>query len=83
MLPHFCQRWILQFVFARCFFVLVLLTAGIAAAQTQPVAVRLADDGSGADLSPNFLGLSYEMSMLLPKDGRYYFDPDDRALEMQ
>jgi hypothetical protein len=80
MLPHFCQRWILQFVFARCLFVLVLLTAGIAAAQTQPVAVRLADDGSGADLSPNFLGLSYEMSMLLPKDGRYYFDPDDRAL---
>jgi hypothetical protein len=44
------------------------------------VAVTVAPDVGGADLPPRFLGLSYEMSMLLPKDGRYYFDPNDQAL---
>ena len=44
------------------------------------MAVTVADDGSGSSLAPRFLGLSYEMSMLLPKDGRYYFDPKDQAL---
>ncbi len=28
----------------------------------------------------HFLGLSYEVSMLLPKDERYYFDPKDQTL---
>jgi len=28
----------------------------------------LVKDGKGADLSPTFLGLSYESGMLLPKD---------------
>ena len=45
----------------------------------QEIAVTLMD-GQGADLSPTFLGLSYESSMLLPKDGHYYFDANDRAL---
>jgi len=46
----------------------------------QPVAVSVADGALGPELAPRFLGLSYEMSMLLPKDGRYYFDPNDHAL---
>jgi cytohesin len=50
------------------------------AVQTQPVAVTVAADGSDADLPPRFLGLSYEMSMLRPNHGRYYFDPNDQAL---
>jgi hypothetical protein len=51
-----------------------------AAAQAQPVVVTVADDGKGADLAPRFLGLSYEMAVLLPKNGQYYFDPNDQAL---
>ncbi len=59
---------------------LALLVTDRATAQIQPVAVSVEDDGSGADLAPRFLGLSYEMSMLLPKDGHYYFDANDQAL---
>ena len=58
----------------------ILLVPWLAAAQTQPVAVTVTTDGNGPDLSPRFLGLSYEMSMLLPTDGHYYFDPNDQAL---
>jgi hypothetical protein len=61
-------------------FTLPLLVPHLATAQTQPVAVAVAANDSGADLPPRFLGLSYEMSMLLPRDGRYYFDPKDQAL---
>jgi hypothetical protein len=62
-------------------FVLALLIPGLAAAaEVQPVVVAVAAKGKGAELAPRFLGLSYEMSMLLPKDGRYYFDPQDQAL---
>ncbi len=37
-------------------------------------------DATALEIAPRFLGLSYEMSMLLPDDGRYYFDANDRAL---
>ena len=65
-----CSRW----------FALLLLVPWFAAAQTRPVTVTVTADGSGPELSPRFLGLSYEMSMLLPANGRYYFDPNDQAL---
>src|SRR5271155_2075000 len=58
---------------------LMLLIPYLAVAQTQPVVVTVTDAG-GADLPPRFLGLSYESSMLLPKDGQYYFDAKDQAL---
>jgi len=69
-----------HFRFLLWLFTLTLLMPHLAMAQTQPVAVIVATDAGGAGLSPRFLGLSYEMSMLLPKDGRYYFDPKDQAL---
>jgi hypothetical protein len=62
------------------FLALILLIPRLASAQTQPVTVTVATDTTNADLAPFFMGLSYEMSMLLPTDGRYYFDPNDHAL---
>lgn len=49
-------------------------------ARSEPVTVTVADTGAGPNIAPAFLGLSYESSMLLPEDGKYYFDPQDRAL---
>lgn len=74
------SKWINKFRFQLWLFALTLLIPHLAAAQTQPVAVAVAADSGGADIPPRFLGLSYEMSMLLPTDGRYYFDPNDQAL---
>jgi hypothetical protein len=75
-----CSKWMEKFLFPFRLFALTLLMPYLAAAQTQPVAVTVAADGGSAELAPRFLGLSYESSMLLPKDGRYYFDADDIAL---
>ncbi|MGH7941809.1 MAG: glycosyl hydrolase family 79 C-terminal domain-containing protein [Limisphaerales bacterium] len=62
------------------FFALTLLVPCLIEAQNQPVTVTVAGNGAGPNLSPGFLGLSYESSMLLPENDQYYFDPDDRAL---
>jgi hypothetical protein len=59
---------------------LALLIPIFTGAQTQPVTVTVAANASGPGISQDFLGLSYEMSMLLPKNGKYYFDPDDKPL---
>ncbi|MGH7977634.1 MAG: hypothetical protein ACREC8_13365, partial [Limisphaerales bacterium] len=59
---------------------LALLTPLLVNAQTQPVKVTVTAAGAGKNLAPRFLGLSYEMSMLLPKNGHYYFDASDTAL---
>lgn len=56
------------------------LSTLFAAAQTQPVSVTVSGQAGGPALPPRFLGLSYEMSMVAPEDGRYYFDPHDQAL---
>ena len=61
-------------------FAMLLLMPHPATAKTSPVTVTLTDEGNGSNLPPCFLGLSYEMSMLLPQDGKYYFDPNDQAL---
>ena len=62
------------------FWSLVWLLPNYATAQTQPVTVSVTAGDSGPELAPRFLGLSYETSMVLPKDGRYYFDAQDQAL---
>ena len=74
------SRWRGEFRLPFRWFALLLLLPWLATAQTQPVTVTVAADDRSPDLAPRFLGLSYEMSMLLPKNGRYYFDPDDQAL---
>jgi hypothetical protein len=75
-----CSKWMEKFFSPLWLFTLTLLIPHLAMAQTQPVVVTVAADAGGADLPPRFLGLSYEMSMLLPKDGHYYFDAGDNAL---
>lgn len=62
--------------------VLAFLFVPLARAQTPPIGVKVAvtDEGGSAALAPRFMGLSYETSMLLPQNGRYYFDSHDRAL---
>jgi hypothetical protein len=61
-------------------FALALLAPRSLEAQTQPVTVTVAPDTNGPELPARFLGLSYESSMLLPTNGKYYFDPNDQAL---
>jgi hypothetical protein len=74
------SKWIGKFFSPLRLIALTLLIPCLAAAQTQPVTVTVTTNGSGADLAPRFPGLSYEMSMLLPRNGRYYFNTNDQAL---
>ena len=74
------SKWAQKSLFLTWLFALTLPNHCFPAAQIQPVTVIVEDDGSGSNLAPRFLGLSYEMSMLLPKEGRYYFDLKDQAL---
>lgn len=69
----------------KCLVLLLLFVLGVKASSfgqipAEPVTVTVTDTGKATDLPKCFLGLSYEMSMLLPKDGKYYFDPKDQAL---
>jgi len=80
MNSHSFPKWILKFPSSLRWFALTLLIPHLAAAQIEPVAVNVTDNGAGAEITPRFLGLSYESSMLLPRDGHYYFDADDQAL---
>jgi hypothetical protein len=59
---------------------LALLIPSLAAAQFEQVTVTVTTNNTSAEIAPRFLGLSYESSMLLPKDGKYYFNADDKAL---
>jgi hypothetical protein len=77
--PSF-HTWIRKSPCFPVLFGLAILISRLAAARTQPVPIAVTTNGTGPQLAPSFLGLSYEMSMLLPKDGRYYFDPSDQAL---
>jgi hypothetical protein len=76
----FPARWPRYLVIPSALIVLAALFSGLVPAQTQPVSVTVFADAASPGLAPRFLGLSYEMSMLLPKDGKYYFDPGDTAL---
>ena len=48
--------------------------------QQSPLTIHVAEPKKGKELPPGFLGLSYESSMLLPKDGKYYFDATNAPL---
>ncbi len=71
-------------LFLRLTQVLALALAAfpLAPARGQMVveSVKVANTEAGPKLTPHFLGLSYESSMLLPKAGRYYFDSHDESL---
>ncbi len=54
--------------------------SGPAQSPAATATVTVTDDGTGSKVSPRFMGLSYEMSLLLPRDGKYYFDAKDQAL---
>jgi hypothetical protein len=42
--------------------------------------VTVTDDGIGSKISPFFMGLSYEMTLVLTHNGKYYIDANDKAL---
>lgn len=69
-----------QKFFPTLLIALALLLPFFASGQTQSVSVVVTDNGSGPAISPDFVGLSYESSMLLPKNEKYYFDPNNTAL---
>ncbi len=74
------SSWFGRLPSSLAFLAFTLLFPLLAAAETQPVTVSIAVDSTNAPLAASFLGLSYEMSMLLPYNGRYYFDTNDHAL---
>ena len=55
-------------------------TPGWAQSAPATATVTVTDDGTGSKISPLFMGLSYEMELVLPHDGKYYFDASDKAL---
>jgi hypothetical protein len=48
--------------------------------QSQPVSLTIRENPTGPALAPDFLGLSFEISKLLPQNDHYYFNTNDRAL---
>ena len=86
---------LVYFGFVALTLTFVFLFPPLTQARTEPVPVTITIAGNQSDidanagvaanvaatLNPDFLGLSYESSMLLPNNkGKYYFDPNDRAL---
>jgi hypothetical protein len=61
----------------------ILLAVSILAGATraEPVVVTVDPNAAGPEISPDFVGVSYEMSALLPdRDGRYFFSADNKPL---
>lgn len=48
--------------------------------QQTPITIHVAEPKTNRELPPGFLGLSYESSMLIPKEGKYYFDATNAPL---
>ena len=61
-------------------FVLGFKASSFGDVSAEPVTVTMSETANASDLPDCFLGLSYETSMLLPENGKYYFDPKDQAL---
>ena len=73
------SAWMRKLLLAALF-APALLAPCVLEAQTHSVTITAAPDSDSPALPSRFLGLSYESSMLLPTDGKYYFDPNDQAL---
>lgn len=65
----------------RLLLLLLFAAALAAAAPPAPVAIRLAGGAAGREIPADFVGLSFEISNLLPdRDGRHQFSADNRQL---
>ena len=74
----FIPKWMPKMLILPAFALTLLPCFG--AEQKEPVVVTVAADSGGPALADHFLGLSYESSMLLPVNGKFYFDANDKAL---
>jgi hypothetical protein len=63
-----------------CSVIALVLSICSSVAQDQPVTVTITAAQNPEVVPPQFLGLSYEMSMVLPRDGKYYFDANNPAV---
>ena len=54
--------------------------SGLAQSSPATATITITDDGTSRKTAPLFMGLSYEMALVLPRDGKYYFDANDKAL---
>jgi hypothetical protein len=53
----------------------------LASARAESVVVTVNTNDAGPEISPDFIGVSYEMSAILPdREGRYFFRPDNKPL---
>jgi hypothetical protein len=82
----FLSNWLCRLCRIRAIFqvyvVLAISVLGfeLPAISAQSVEVCVSAGNNGPVVPSRFLGLSYEISKLLPENGRYYFDPQDQAL---
>lgn len=61
--------------------VALMLVCGVALAEPARVELKLDPASRGATIPGDFIGLSFEMQLLLPdKDGKRYFSPENTAL---
>src|SRR5579862_9891641 len=65
---------------ALCGFLFLFLLPLPGFCQDQAVRLTVHRNQAGPELPPQFLGLSYESSVLLPRNGGYYFDSHDDAV---
>jgi hypothetical protein len=60
---------------------LLALACALVSARAESVVVTVDANAAGPEISPDFIGVSYEMSAILPgEDGRYFFRADNKPL---
>ncbi len=72
-----------QLRIALCTILLLGLSATQTTAQTsspKPITITLSPNPTSPDIAPLFLGGSYEMRIVVPENGKYYFDANDENL---
>ena len=69
-----------RFYFLTWFLMLTMTITNPCLAESQLVTVTILNEPKGSAIEPRFVGLSYEISKLLPQNNHYYFDTNDRAL---
>jgi hypothetical protein len=76
-----CHLFRMLFIF-EIYGILLIAVFGfkLSAISAQSVEVNVSEGSSGPAVPPRFLGLSYEISKLLPENDKYYFNQQDQAL---